>query len=183
MQVVEFFQSETGVAVSISSLVTLGVALLSHWLKGRVRLIAFSPDSSVFKFDPPAEGGHSVLINSGQVILQNQGRIAAEEVEVIAGPGQAPAGFNIVPRVGHSVYCDASGRWTLSFPFIAPKEAITIQLLNGPPIETIRCKGGAAKYVPVMYQRIFPAWFNVLALMMFFFGVFSTAYWLLILVF
>lgn len=176
---IEFFQSENGLPVAISSAVTLCAVFISHSLQGRVRLIAFSPDSSFFQFDPPSEGGQPILINSGQVILQNQGRIAAEEVEVVSGRGSPPAGYNIVPHVNHTVEYDADGRWKVRFPFIAPKEAITIQILNGPSIENIRCKGGMASYVPVMYQRIYPKWFNSLAIFLMVAGIFSISYWCL----
>lgn len=128
---------------------------------------------------PLAQGGQPLHINSGQVVLQNQGRQSAEEVQIIAGQGHPPAGYNIVPQVEHTTHIDPAGRWTVVLPFIAPKEVVTIQILNGPPIDNIRSKSCAVKYVPVMYQRVYPQWFNVLAAALFVIGVFSSTYWVL----
>jgi hypothetical protein len=177
--VLEFIQSDTAVETAVSSLVTLAAIFIAYWLQGRARLIVFSPNSSFFILQPLAQNGQPLHINSGQVVLQNQGRQPAEEVEIIAGQGLPPAGYNIVPQVGHSTHIDPAGRWTVVLPFIAPKEVVTIQILNGPPIDNIRSKSCSVKYVPVMYQRIYPQWFNALATALFVVGVFSTSYWIL----
>ena len=175
----EFIQSDTAVDTAVSALVTLAAIFVSYWLQGRARLIVFSPNSSFFRLNSSEEGGHPLHITSGQVVLQNQGRQPAEEVEIIAGQGPPPAGYNIVPQVGHTTHIDPTGRWTVVLPFIAPKEVVTIQILNGPPIDNIRSKNCAPKYVPVMYQRVYPQWFNVLTATLFIIGMFSVTYWIL----
>lgn len=175
---IEFFQSETGIATAISAVVTISVMLGAHLLRGRVNLIAFSPNSSVFQFDPPADGAQPIQVHSGQVMIQNLGRLPAKNVEVVAGQGVPPAGYNVVPPIDHSTGQTEQGLWIVRIPYIAPKEVITLQILNGPRIDSVRCEGGAAKFVPVIHQRIYPAWFNALVVTLMIVGIFSTAYWL-----
>jgi len=175
--VLEFIQSGTALEIMVSGCVTLAAVLMSYLLQGRARLIVFSPSSSFFQLRPREDGEQPLHIQSGQVVLQNQGRQPAEEVEIIAAQGLPPAGYNIIPQVGHTTRIDPSGRWTVVLPFIAPKEVITIQILNGPLIDNVRSKSCGVKYVPVMYQRVYPQWFNALAAVMLVVGLFSTTYW------
>lgn len=175
----EVLQSDTAVETAVSGIVTLAAIFISYALQGRARLIVFSPNSSFFMLQPLGQGVQPLHINSGQVILQNQGRQPAKEVEIIAGQGMPPAGYNIVPQVGHTTHVDATGRWTVVLPFIAPKEVVTIQILNGPPIDNIRSKSCSVKYVPVMYQRVYPQWLNTIAAVLVVLGVFSLTYGML----
>ena len=48
--------------------------------------------------------------------------------------------------------------------FLGSGENVTVQILNGPLIASVRSKEGAAKAVPVIHQRLFPKWFDVTVL-------------------
>jgi hypothetical protein len=52
----------------------------------------------------------------------------------------------------------------MEIPYLGPPETVTVQILNGPNIETVRSLEGPAKLVPVIHQRVFPKWFNLAAL-------------------
>lgn len=177
-----FLQSDNGFAAAISALVTFVSLLVAHWLRGRVNLITFSPNSSFFQFATDREGAHPIRINSAQIMIQNLGRLPATEVEIIAGQGDQPAGYNIVPPINHTVDQTASGHWMVRIPFVAPKEVVTIQLLNGPMIDMVRCKEGLARVVPVIHQRLYPKYMTVAVGALMVIGIFSLAYWLTLLV-
>lgn len=173
---IDLIQSESLIAASLSVVATLGAVLIRHWLTGKVNLISFSPDSTFFEIGVE-DVEHPILqVRSGQVMIQNLGRKAAEDVQIIAGARGIPAGYNIVPAVEHSSALTSKGQWLLEIPFIAPKELITIQILNGPNIESIRCRGGAASFVPVIHQRLYPKWLTNLVGVLMTFGIFSLFY-------
>ncbi len=180
--VLEFFGTPSGQAAILSSLVTLLAVFARHWLQGNVRLIAFSPNSSFFQFAPPTPEAPPFNIRSSQIMVQNLGRLPAEGVEIISEAIGEPAGYNVTPAIDFEVGSTNSGRWLVRIPYIAPKEIVTLQILNGANIEQVRCKGGVAKFVPVIHQRLYPAWANFIAGTLMIVGVFSTVFWLALMV-
>jgi hypothetical protein len=109
-------------------------------------------------------------------MIQNLGRRSANNVQVVASGGIAPAGYTVVPAIGHSAGMDDNGQWVMEIPFVAPREVITIQILNGPNIDSVRCDEGFAKVVPVIHQRQFPTWFNMLVGVLMLWGLLSLFY-------
>ena len=136
--------------------ITLGSAWFTYWLVGKPRLIVFSPNSTSFRLDPLGEGVPPLDIRAGQVIVQNNGRKSATNVQLVAEPGITPWGYNIIPTVDHSVRQGARGEWILELGFLGPGENVTVQILNGPQIASVRAREGFAKAVPVIHQRLFP---------------------------
>lgn len=100
----------------------------------------------------------NVSIRAGQVIVQNNGRISATDVQFVAAPGLPPWGYNIVPSVDHVVRTGARGEWILQLPYLGPGENVTVQILNGPNVESVRSREEPAKTVPVIHQRLYPPW-------------------------
>ena len=174
----EFFSSSDGLATALSAGATLLAVLLAFWLQARANLIAFSPNSTFFELSQGNGDLPPITIRSGQVMVQNLGRAPAEQVEVISEGKGGPAGYNIVPSVDHSISLTANGQWMVQIPFVAPKETVTIQILNGSNIQTVRSKSGPARFVPVVHQRLYPRWFNGLVALLIISGVFSTFYWI-----
>lgn len=175
---IELFSSENGQAALFSGAVTILAVWAKHVLQGKAQLIAFSPNSSFFQFEPPGPNVPALNIRSSQIMVQNLGRLPAENVEIISEASGAPAGYNITPAVDFEVGATSSGRWLVKIPYIAPKELVTLQILNGANIEQVRCKGGVAKFVPVMHQRLYPKWANFLAGGLMTIGIFSLVYWI-----
>jgi hypothetical protein len=159
-----------------TSFVTLSAVWFAYWLAGKPRLIVFSPDSTLFQLDPPQAGSPPMTIRAGQIFLQNSGRKSATEIQIVAEPGIQPWGYNIVPAVDHSVRTGSRGEWILELRFLGPGENVAIQVLNGPQIASVRAKEGAAKAVPVVHQRLFPKWFNRLAVFLMLTGLITMAY-------
>ena len=97
----------------------------------------------------------------------------------MAQPGWQPWGYTIVPNVDHEVRKGPKGEWLMEIPYLGPRETVTVQILNGPNIETVRSLEGPAKMVPVIHQRVFPKWFNATALVLMLVGLATVAYGLL----
>jgi hypothetical protein len=60
--------------------------------------------------------------------------------------------------VDHVIRHGARGEWLVEFPYVGPGETITVQILNGPNIDSVRAAEGPAKVVAVIHQRVFPKW-------------------------
>lgn len=162
--------------------ITLGAAWLSYWLIGKPRLIVFSPNSTFFRLDPQQVGGSSFNIRAGQVIVQNNGRKSATKVQFVAEPGLIPWGYNIFPVIDHSVRSGARGEWILEIEFLGPGENVTVQILNGPQIASVRALEGVAKAVPVIHQRLFPKWVQTTLGMLMTIGTITIGYVVFIMV-
>ncbi|WP_374613329.1 hypothetical protein [Sphingorhabdus sp.] len=146
--------------VLFTTLVSFAVAYFAYWLVGKPRLVAYSPNSTGFVLDPATEGSQPIYVRAGQVIVQNAGRLSANNIQLVAEVGMKPWGYNLVPNVDHSIREGQRGEWIVEIPFLGPGETITLQILNGPNISTVRAREGAAKVVDVHYQRVLPSWFN-----------------------
>lgn len=59
----------------------------------------------------------------------------------------------------------------MEIPFLGAGETVTVQILNGANIGSIRSEDGPARIVPVMHQRVFPKWFNLTAAALMFVGL------------
>lgn len=115
-------------ATIATALITLAGAWFGYWLVGKPRLIVFSPNSTVFQLEPPQEGGHQMTIRAGQLVLQNNGRKTAHNVQLIAEPGPVPWGYNMFPPIDHSIRIGSQSEWILELGFLGPGENVTIQI-------------------------------------------------------
>src|SRR3954468_11193690 len=140
----------------ITVLGTFFAAYLGYWLIGKPRLYVYSPLSAGFQLPPPQDGSQPVSIRAGQVIVQNAGRKSANKVQLLAQAGGQPWGYTIVPNIDHEVRAGPKGAWLMEIPYLGPGETFTVQILNGPNIDTVRSLEGPAKMVPVIHQRVYP---------------------------
>lgn len=160
----------------VAVLGTLLATYLAYWLTGKPRLYVYSPSSTGFQLPPPQEGSQPLAIRAGQVIVQNAGRKSANKVQLMAQPGWQPWGYTIVPNIDHEIRNGPRGEWLMEIPYVGPRETVTVQLLNGPNIDTVRSLEGPAKVVDVIHQRVFPKWFNRTALTMMLVGFATIIY-------
>lgn len=159
-----------------SSLTTLAAVFLGYWLTGKPRLFASSPDSTTFNLQPSSGGGQPIHIRAGQIIIQNSGRISANNLQITAELGPPPWGYNIVPNMAHSISNGARGEWIMEVPFLGPNETVTVQILNGPQIASVRASEGPAKHIPIIHQRIYPKSFTRFLLFLMSVGAITTVY-------
>ncbi len=174
--VISMVQTDMGFAAIFSAVATFAAVLLTHWLRGKVNLITYSPNSTFFQLHESDDKTSAVTIRSGQVFIQNLGRKSARNVQITSVPGVLPSGYVVLPSLVHSTHVGPNGEWILQIPFIAPKELITLQLLNGPNIDSVRSEDGIARAVPVIHQRVMPRWLNTLVVAVMVFGLLSFFY-------
>jgi hypothetical protein len=93
----------------------------------------------------------------------------------MAQPGW-PWGYTIVPSIDHEVRKGPKGEWLMEIPYLGPGETVTVQILNGPSINTVRALEGPAKVVNVIHQRVFPRWLNRFILLLLLVGVMTVLY-------
>jgi hypothetical protein len=138
--------------------------------------------STAFQLAPPQAGAQPIPIRAGQVMIQNAGRRSATSLEIMAATGPMPWGYNLVPSINHHIRTGPRGEWLMEIPYLGPGETITLQILNGPNIETVRSAEGAAKLIGVVHQRVFPKWFRALIAMVMLVGVATVGYAILTLI-
>lgn len=153
-----YFSSPEGLSALLAAGSTIVASLVVHFIQGKPKVIWFSPNSTQFSLPNTQDPLHPIMINAGQVMVQNLGRKSATEIQITSVPGPSPAGYVLLPNLVHQVETGLQGEWILKIPFIAPSEVITLQILNGPPIDSVRSKDCIATYVPVIHQRVVPRW-------------------------
>jgi hypothetical protein len=132
--------------------------------ESRPILISYFGHVSSFQHTPP--GGQPMVVHTHSVILRNAGRRPATNVRIshVFLPD-----FNIWPAVVHRTEDLPSGVRDIVIPTLVPGELITISYLYFPPVTVaqvnagIKCDQGFAQAIPVLLQRQYPKWFNVIA--------------------
>ncbi|MEO6114453.1 MAG: hypothetical protein ABIP07_08420 [Sphingomicrobium sp.] len=149
-----------------ASFSSFAVAYFGYWLTGKPRLYVYSPNSTGFQLPPAQEGSQPIAIRAGQVVVQNAGRKSANKVQLMAQPGWKPSGYTIVPNIDHEVKSGPQDQWMIEIPYLGPQETVTVQILNGPNIDTVRSLEGPAKVVDVIHQRVYLKWVNAIVLVL-----------------
>ena len=139
--------------------VSLIVGYLSQFLKPRSKLLCWSPHNFYFdlKLQPT-----NVVLQTNSVTIQNVGRVAAENVEIIHQ--QKPDFFELFPARDFEEGTTANGEHVIKIKNIGPKEWVLMQLLSyvtAPVLKNVRWKEGQAKWVAIQPQRVWPRWVNV----------------------
>lgn len=173
---VHFFSTDAGFAAAFSAVATIIATFIGQALRGRVRLIWFSPNSTRFQLRAKESPDQITYVNSGQIIVQNSGRQSATNVQITSSPGGAPAGYVLIPSIVHQTHVGPGGEWIVQIPFISSGEVITLQILNGPPIESVRCSQSMGKLVPVSHQRLYPKPFQLTIAFLMLTGIASIFY-------
>ncbi|HKT24314.1 MAG TPA: hypothetical protein VJR04_06905 [Terriglobales bacterium] len=164
----------TAVATIAAPVVTLFLGgWVNRWFENRPILISYFSHVSSFRTTPP-DGSAPVVVNTHSVVLRNTGRRAATNVRLrhIVLPD-----FNIWPGLLHHVDTLLDGSKEIVIPTLVPSEQITISYLYFPPLTVAQVNGGIksdqgfAHQIPVLLQRQYPKWFNILAIALFLFGL------------
>lgn len=172
----ELLNTPEGQAAVFSGAATILAVVVTHWLRGKAKLIAYSPNNTFFQLKGTEPNTPTVTIQSGQIMIQNLGRVSAKNVQITTVPGPPPAGYSLVPSVVHTTAMGANGEWIVQIPFIAGGELITLQILNGNKIDAVRSEDGVAHFVPVVHQRLFPLWVRALVGVLMLWGLVSFFY-------
>jgi len=123
--------------------------------------------------------GQELTVNTHSVVLRNAGRRSATNVRIhhIVLPE-----FNIFPTIVYRVESLPDGSRDIVIPTLVPGETITISYLYFPPVFVgqvnagIKCDQGFAHAIPVLLQRQYPRWFNLMAACLMIIGLVTVLY-------
>ncbi len=137
---------------------------INRRFESRPMLISYFGHVSSFQHTPP--GGQPLVVHTHSVVLRNAGRRPATNVRITH---TVLPDFNIWPALVHHTEDLPSGVRDIVIPTLVPGEQMTISYLYFPPLTVaqvnagIKCDQGFAQAIPVLLQRQYPKWFNVLA--------------------
>jgi hypothetical protein len=158
----------------ITGVVTFAVTWLAdRFIARRAALICYTSHQQYVTL-VPAKGQPPIQpIGTFTLFLWNQGKAPSKEVHV--GHYWLPA-HNVYPDIPRTFEKLPGGGVAIRFATIPPKVLISISYLHFgvQPMEQILSyigsEEGAAKRVPVLLQRIWPAWWNKSVIAIFFLG-------------
>ena len=120
-----------------------------------------------------------VTVNTHSVVIRNAGRRPATNVKLAH---YCLSEFNIWPLVQYSVEALPQGGSEIIIPVISPGEQLTISYLYFGPTTVedinagVKCDQGIAKPIPMLLQRQYPNWWNVLVAAIFLVGLVAVIY-------
>lgn len=155
----------TAIATIAAPIIALFVGVwVNRRFEGRPVLISYFGHVAGFQVTPA--NGPPFFVHTHQVVLRNAGRQSATNVRLHHA---VLPNFIIWPTISHRVDVLPNGERDIVIPTLVPGEQITISYLYFPPITVgqvnagIKCDQGFAHAIPVLLQRQYPRWVNVVA--------------------
>ena len=168
-----FFQIAAPVVAAVFA------ALISRYLSGKERLIAFYGHIASHAFNSLIEGEEVTHINTHAVVIRNAGNKTATNVKI---NHNVLPDFKIYPETDYKVKELPGGGKELLIPRLTPKKELTISYLYFAPLtyneinSSIESDVGPAKVINVRLQQIFPKWVNFLVGFLMIFGFIALIY-------
>jgi hypothetical protein len=166
-------------ATVASPIIALFVGVwVNRRFENRPTLLSWYGHVSAFTHHPPG-GGAAIGVNTHSVVLRNAGRRAATNVRL---HHTILPDFNIWPPVQYQIEELPDGGKDIVIPALVPSESITISYLYFPPVTYaqvnagIKSDQGFAQQVPVLLQRVYPRWANMLAAAVALIGLITIVY-------
>jgi len=153
---------------------SLVVGVLLIYLQPKSKIFYWSPHTFLFNLQK-----ENVVLQTDSLTIQNLGRKAASNIEVVFDV--KPDFYQLQPAVVHEGIVLENGNFAVKLKELGPKEYYTFQVLSYtklPKLLNIRSDSGSGHFMPFQLQRIFPKWFNLLALFFMIVGAATTVYWL-----
>lgn len=158
-----------------TGVVSLSVGLLVRQLEPKSKLVLWSPHNFFFDLKDV-----KVALQTNSLTIQNIGRRAAEQIEIIFK--ERPDFFQFAPAIDYQERTSPSGDHILSIAALGPSEHVTLQLLSYKTVPvplTVRSKDGMARVIDIQPQRVLPRWVNYSARFLLVVGLGFTAYWVI----
>ena len=140
--------------------------LLSHW-------------GHVSSFNFQKGDGTTGIVNTHSVVIRNAGRRAATNVRL---SHTILPDFNIYPAVEYQLREVPNSGPDIVIPTLVPSQHLTISYLYYPPVTYanvnagVKCDEGIATPIPVLLQRKYPTWYEVVAAVLMILGMVLLAY-------
>jgi hypothetical protein len=150
---------------------------INRKFENRPNLISYYGHISSIRAQPPNQ--NPVVVHTHAVVLRNAGRKSATNVRL---HHQQLPDFTIWPSTPYTVENLPDGTADIVIPNMVPGKELTVSYLYFPPLVAtginagIESNEGIAKQIPVLLQRIYPQWFNLLALLLMLVGAIAIGY-------
>lgn len=136
---------------------SLTAGYLLTYLQPKSKLYFWAPHT--FFFDIKDK---NILLLTNAITIQNLGRKAASNVEIIFN--KKPDFYDFSPKINYSEKAQADF-FIITLQNLGPKEFTTLQMLSyethAPVLQNIRSDGGQAKNLNFQIARVFPKWVNL----------------------
>jgi len=127
------------------------------------------------------QNGPPISVHTRTVLIQNIGKATADSIEVY-WPFKLE-NFELWPRVKYSEETLGNGTFVLMIERMVPKELVMIELLNVnnqiPDVTRVRSANHEGIQLAMIWQRVFPKWFNLLVGALMMLGLFTATRWTL----
>jgi hypothetical protein len=168
----------SAVATIAAPIIALFVGVwVNRWFESRPILNSFFGHVAAFRTTPPS--GQPIDVHTHTVVLRNVGRRSATNVRL--GHMVLPD-FVIFPDIQHRVETLPNGSREIVIPTLVPGEQVIVSYLYFPPLTFnqinagIRSNEGFARQIPVLMQRVYPKWFNVIMAALMLIGLVTLLY-------
>lgn len=158
-----------------SEFVTFVLTLLSSWIL--FRITNRRPDVVFYNTGPAKLPIETKLLPyyAGVLTIGNQGRAPAHRVRVVYGQHQLEK-YEVNSAWPHRMEDSSGGAKVFVFDLLPPKTWITITYVTTMPLGIPSYVGheqGQARAIDLMLQRVYPTWFNWLAVSLMILGAYS----------
>ena len=110
----------------LTGIVSLAVGALLMRAQPKAKLVYWFPHVANFNID--ADPGPPVSFQTSALTVQNLGRRAAEDVQIILSA--EPADLQMYPIIPHEEYETEDGHFVITIPRLAPQEIVTLQIVG-----------------------------------------------------
>ena len=151
--------------------------LINRWFESRPVLLTYWGHVSSFTYQQG--NGNTGVVNTHSVVIRNVGRQAATNVRL---SHTILPDFNIWPPIKYHLEEVPNSGQDIVIPTVVPKEELTISYLYFPPTTFanvtagVRCDEGFATGIPVLLQRQYPSWVNLIVRVLIIVGILALAY-------
>lgn len=145
------------------------------YTREKTKLVYYISPTAWIQYHPPAPQPpqaanlpalQPVWIGTGTLFIWNAGKAAAENVQI--GHHDALPAHGVLPDVQRNELPLPGGGSVIEFPSLPPKTLISISYLFFLPaasvenfVSYVQSRAGSAKRIPVMLQRVWPQWVNI----------------------
>lgn len=146
---------------------------VDKFIARRPKLICYNSQPQLVAVPPQPNPPNQppIAVETFSLFIYNQGKAPAREVHV--GHFASPPAHNVIPDIPRQIVQTPGGGHAIRFPVIPQGVLITISYLivgNFLTVEQVVAyvgfEEGVAQRVPVIFQRVFPAWVRKLFVLM-----------------
>ena len=164
----------------IATLLTITTTVVMRIIQPRPKVVWGTSHQFSFRVPRTNPPGGEFLLHTQTVFLQNVGFGPAEDVEVILN--YKPENFSLWPQLNYSTESNPEQRFIIKIASLGRREFTTVEMLHTtgemPSTLRVRTSRGECKQVPMVPMQLFPRWFRIAIIVLFFMGIFTAFEWL-----